>query len=226
VDAELIDTHVVNELQRYLGDFEAWRDQLQTGYASERQRLEREQGTALSSYEDQEKACERTDRLASVASNDSEAQAALRIAAQAHEELVRRQTHLEAVRAALEEVPDEVPADAMFDFYNELSAAVHGRLDGANTISRVNDALKDIFEAFIISPPSPDSPGTCVTPIARTERTLSEELTRVVTGDEHHKWIKDSRQGELGRIVDPTAEITPPLRKIQAPSAQLANAQL
>ena len=55
IDAELIDTHVVNELQRYLGDFEAWRDQLTSGYASERQRLERELATAVDSCEEQER---------------------------------------------------------------------------------------------------------------------------------------------------------------------------
>ena len=47
IDAELIDAHVVNELQRYLGDFEAWQEQLQTGYASERERLERNFPTAV-----------------------------------------------------------------------------------------------------------------------------------------------------------------------------------
>ena len=121
---------------------------------------------------------------------------------------------------ALAEVPEEAPADAMLDFYNELSAAVRGRLEGANTISRVNDAFRDVFEAFILSSYSPEySPEAteiCVVPVACTDSSLSEQLRVVCSGDEHTDWI-DSRQGELGRIVDPASKINPPLRKIHAP---------
>ena len=195
IDADLIDTHVVNELHRYLGDFDAWREQLESRLflGASAARAGSNQGGR--SFEEHERACERSDRLASVASNDSEAKAALRIAAKAQEELERRQRRLQATREALDSVPDEAPADAMLDFYNEHSAAVRGRLDGANTISRVNDALRDVFEAFILSPPSPEAPGICVTPIARTDRALGEVLTAVTNGDEHSKWIKDPAQG-------------------------------
>jgi hypothetical protein len=44
---------------------------------------------------------------------------------------------LEAAQLALDEVLTESPADVMLDFYNELGAAVRGRLEGANTIARV-----------------------------------------------------------------------------------------
>ncbi len=152
VDAEVIDIHVVNGLQHFLGDFEAWREQLLGGYANERQRLEGEGSRALHDVAEQEQATGRADRLASLASNDSEAKAALRIAGQAQDELARRRRRLQAAEQALAEVPTEAPADAMLDFYNELSAAVRGRLEGANTLARVNEALRDLFVYFVLEP--------------------------------------------------------------------------
>ena len=152
VDAEVIDIHVVNGLQHFLGDFEAWREQLLGGYANERQRLEGEGSRALHDVAEQEQATGRADRLASLASNDSEAKAALRIAGQAQDELARRRRRLQAAEHALAEVPTEAPADAMLDFYNELSAAVRGRLEGANTLARVNEALRDLFVYFVLEP--------------------------------------------------------------------------
>jgi site-specific DNA recombinase len=214
IDAELIDTQVVNELQRYLGDFEAWRDQLESGYASERQRLERELSVAATAFEEQEQAATRADRLGSVATTDAEAQAALRIAAKAHKELELRRRRLEATQRALDEVPDQAPADAMLDFYNELSAAVRGRLAGANTIGRVNGALRDIFDAFILEPPPHvlGDEGIFVIPVLRKD------------GYEFDQWLE--RIGDLGDCIgeDEPTPITPPLRTLQAPSAQLANA--
>jgi site-specific DNA recombinase len=212
VDAELIDNHVVNELQRYLGDFEAWRDQLTSGYASERQRLEREVSNALGSCEEQELACERADRLGSVATTDSEAKAALRIAAKAHEELERRRRRLDATQHALDEVPSEAPADAMLDFYNALGEAVRGRLEAAHTLARVNDALRDIFSGFtLISPPHDLGEGILVVPTLRRDRTetRSPELAWITGPDSWREFRGD-----------------PPLRTLHAPSPQLANAQL
>jgi hypothetical protein len=211
VDAELIDTHVFNGLQNYLGDFEAWRDQLLSGYASERQRLERELCTAVESCEQQERDCEKADRLGSVATTDSEAKAALRIAAKAHDELERQQRRLKATQQALDQVPTEAPADQMLDFYNELSAAIRGRLEGANTIARINDALRDVFAFFMVEdhprhPGIPPYDGIIVTPLLRT----SDGVVRGAPD---------------GFVINPDEQITPPLRKLHAPSRQLTNAQ-
>ena len=213
IDAELIDTHVVNELQRYLGDFEAWREQLQTGYASERERLERELSTAVDSCSEQERICERFERAIGLAEDETQTKVAMRAAARAEEDLARERTRLEAVRRALEEVPEEAPADAMLDFYNELSAAVRGRLEGANTISRVNDALRDVFEAFILEPPPhPLGEGIFVIPILRKD------------GPPTAEWL--DRSGDLGRCIteDEVEPIAPPLRTLHAPSGQSGNA--
>jgi hypothetical protein len=36
----------------------------------------------------------------------------------------------------------------LLDFYNALGRAVRGRLDGADSMLTVNDALRDTFERF------------------------------------------------------------------------------
>jgi site-specific DNA recombinase len=219
IDAELIDAHVVNSLQRYLGDFELWRDQLLAGYASERQRLERELANAVDQFNEQERATERADRLGAIATNEAEAQAALRIAAKAHQELERREARLDATQRALDGVPSEAPADAMFDFYSELGAAVRGRLEGAHTLARVNDALRDLFACFVLEPP-PRGEGIIVRPLLRAD--LDEgrdglDLSRWIT-DEFPDEVLELARSELG--LDP--RISPPLRQIKAPEGNRA----
>jgi hypothetical protein len=211
IDAELIDTHVVNELHRYLGDFETWRDQLLSGYANERERIQREVDAARADLDEQEARARRADGFIALAEDESEAKAAMRAAANAEEERERRGLRLAAAERALEEVPNEAPADAMLDFYNELSAAVRGRLAGANTIARVNDALRDMFMAFILEPPPhPLDEGVFVIPVLRME------------GLTPQAWLE--RGGDLGECIADDA-IRPPLRALHAPSAELANAQ-
>ena len=49
---------------------------------------------------------------------------------------------------ALEAIPTEAPVDAMLDFYNKLSAAIRGRMEGPTHLHGINDALRDLFEGF------------------------------------------------------------------------------
>jgi hypothetical protein len=109
----------------------------------------------------------------------------------------------------------------MSDFYSELGAAVRGRLAGANTLARVNDALRDTFEAFILEPPPhPLGDGICITPILHFDR--FQQLGG--DWDKLRDWIKAI--GDIGSSATADDErITPPLRKLHAPSAELANAQ-
>jgi hypothetical protein len=93
----------------------------------------------------------------------------------------------------------------MLDFYNELSDAIRGRLAGADTLARVNDALKDIFQAFVLDPPGehPLGEGTFVIPVLRPSGEEIEELARCV-----------AIAGDLGRCVTQVEPITPPLRTL------------
>ncbi len=208
VDAELVDAHVVNGLGAYLGDFEAWRDRLTTGYASERIRLEREVAKAEEYLAEGERIAAKRDRLPDLAEDEGEMREALRLVREGKEERDRRAARLEAARRALDEVPTEAPADAMLDFYNELGEAVRGRLDGANTLSRVNDALRDLFFGFVLEAPGthPDGDGIRVTPVLAADRAVPDAWwDRVVEHADDH----------------PT---TPPLRRIEVPSSLPADA--
>jgi site-specific DNA recombinase len=204
VDAEAVDRHVADALERYLGDFEAWRDQLARGYSSERERLGREIESALADLAEQERSCERAERLPALAEDDAQAQVALRAAAHEQAELDRRRTRLEAARTALAEVPDQAPEDAMLDYYNELSEAIRGRLVGADTIARVNDALHDCFQAFVLTPPPHllGDEGTMIVPVPHARGSGSPT-----------RWSP-----KLERAM-PDDAATPPLRATSAGSA-------
>ena len=94
----------------------------------------------------------------------------------------------------------------MLDFYNELGAAIRGRLEGANTMSRVNDALRDVFEVFILEPPphSLGEEGVQGVPVLQPGA-ASPWSARV-----EHATEKDA---------------TPPLRALHAPCPPPVNAQ-
>ena len=132
-NAQLVDTHVVNELQRYLGDFERWQEQLLVGYASDRDRLEREVAGAQAEVEEADRKRDRAERAVGSAEDDAQTQAAMRGAAHWAADAEQARTRLRAAEEALDAVPTEAPADSMLDFYNELGEAIRGRLAGADT---------------------------------------------------------------------------------------------
>jgi DNA invertase Pin-like site-specific DNA recombinase len=214
IDAELVDTHAIAYLQRFLGDFETWHEQFLSGYASQRARLRREVSEAADDLTEQERICERTDRAIGLAETDGDARAAMRAAAGAHQELERRQRRVEAVQDALDGVPDEAPTDAMLDFFNELGAAIRGRLDGANTVARINDALRDIFSSFILEgPPHPEGDeGVFVVPVLNMGAPPVVQSIEVTAPNGDWLWVEP-------------APIAPPLKGTRLPSPQLANAQ-
>jgi hypothetical protein len=121
---------------------------------------------------------------------------------------------LPGCRSSYSAIPPEIEFFSLLDFYNELGAAVRGRLEGANTIARVNDALRDVFEVFVLEPPPHVlGEGIFVIPVLR------------VDGHTIPEWLDGC--GDLGRcITEHVSElepITPPLRRIHAPSPELAN---
>jgi site-specific DNA recombinase len=214
IDAELVDEHVVDELQEYLGDFEAWQEQILSGYQNERDRMQHELEKAHADVAEQEKIVTKRSRLPDVAEDDGQMREALRLVREAGEELERRQDRLRAAQSALEAVPTEAPTDAMLDFYNELSQAVRGRLAGADTVARVNEALRDLFDEFRIYPPSTNlfpGGGITIQPILREREPGPTDLVQVT--EERTTWWR------------PTKPAEPPLRKLHAPSAEMADSQ-
>jgi hypothetical protein len=205
IDAELVDTHVINGLQRYLGDFEAWLEQLLSGYASERHRLGRDLRNALRNCEEQERICERIDRAIGLAETDAEAKAAMRAAGAAHEELERRQRRSRAAQDALDGVPQRSTGRCHARLLQRAERRDPRQTGGGRHTRRVNDALKDIFQAFVLDPPGehPLGEGTFVIPVLRPSGEEIEELARCV-----------AIAGDLGRCVTQVEPITPPLRTL------------
>jgi hypothetical protein len=202
IDAEQVDTHVVNSLDRYLGDVEQWREQAVSGYDSQRNRITREVEAGRDDLAKQDRVCARFERLAAEAEDDDEARTALRLAAKAEAERERIKRRLAAAEDALEAIPNEAPVDAMLDFYNELTAAIRGRMEGADTLARINDALRDLFECFYLDT-RPE--GIFILPVLSKGRIEGPQTV-----------ASYAAEGE---------EITPPLQALRAPSAELANTQ-
>jgi hypothetical protein len=180
VDAELADAAVINRLDGYLGDFEAWRAEIEAGRDGEIERIEGEVERAEAALKTSEAAvsaiaADYERRL--VGGDQAGADEAMRLLTQKREETERAQVRLEATRDAFAtEEAREVSADALLDFYNALAKAVSGRLDGADSMLRVNDALRDTFERFgLASTPH----GVLVRPVlsAATAERISPTLS-------------------------------------------------
>ncbi len=230
VDAEAIDTGVINQLDSYLGDFERWREQILSGYDNERERLRREVAKAERDVGEQEKICAKRCRLPDVAEDGGEMQVALRLIREAEEELGRRQNRLRAAQGALGAVPTEAPADAMLDFYNELRDAVRGRLAGANTMARINEALRDIFSCFTIEVNSANRAGNfdsiVVVPLVPPPSVdIAGDFSSVSAADRDAIREYANEAADRAFVVDPDERISPALKPLHVPSAQSANSQ-
>lgn len=206
VDATLIDAAVISELGRYLGDMEAWTDQILAGHEAERTKLAREVDRAQVELDQRDTLIAKLEadyERCVAAGDDADAATALSIVTRRRDERDGYERRLQAARDAADAVPDDVPTDAMLDFYNAFSAAIKGRLNEAgDSIARVNDALKDLFECFYLDT-RPD--GVAVRPIL-----LNRDFATVQS---------------MYSIVTEDDEFAPPLRAIAAPSPELTNAQ-
>ena len=131
---------------------------------------------------------------------------------------------------------EKVPGDGtdkprfrLADFHNELQAALKGRLDGANTIARVNDALRDIFESFVLAPASQKFVGVARRTDENGETKIASRLSRyqlsgegiqvtpILRTDSYLEIVEQAT--ELGSLVTDDEELRPPLRTITAPAA-------
>jgi hypothetical protein len=178
---------------------------------------------------------------------EAKAEIVLGILQRRREERERAEARSQAARDALASIPEEAPADSMLDFYNSLAGAVRGRLDGADTMLKVRDALADLFQHFDLSP-TPE--GILIRPVLS-----ADTAERILAGVED--WPEDGlrfghaeleREPHLGALIgfaEPEeaalledadfeaqplmarerAPIVPPLRPIHAPSGLLEVSQ-
>jgi hypothetical protein len=138
ISAEVVDRAVIANLDRLVIDFEAWRRQIDDAHAAERNRLARDVEHAAGEVAELERATTLIEAKWEQATLDGDERGAasiLRILRRREGDLDRARRRLEAHRDALAGVPEEAPADAMLDFYSALSAAVRGRIEGADSLA-------------------------------------------------------------------------------------------
>jgi hypothetical protein len=97
----------------------------------------------------------------------------------------------------------------MLDFYNELGDAVRGRLEGASTIARVNDALRDIFSAFVLGIPS-------FSGLPRPDEYPEGSISVAPFLPPSHPPSANADRGWF--VADPDERISPPLRTLPIPA--------
>ena len=147
VDAEVVDTAVMERLADLLPDFAIWIGQIEDRHADERGRFarlvdeaERDRGRARADVDRHER---RYRDL--VARDDPHADLALEFVAGARRDLADAETRLEATRDALDSIPSEAPRNALLDFALDLREAIAGKVASSQSVSDVNRVLIEHF---------------------------------------------------------------------------------
>ncbi len=154
-DAEIVDAAVIEGLDGLLVDFDAWRAQLTSGHAAERERIAHEVQRAERDHDAQASQMAKVEAKWTAyiaADDDARADAVLPMVEREREALVQSERRLTAARDALASVPTEAPTDAMLDFANALREAIRGRVDPSASLVKVNQALRSLFTAFELTP--------------------------------------------------------------------------
>jgi DNA invertase Pin-like site-specific DNA recombinase len=153
LDAALVDAWVVEKLPELLSDFNAWRERLMDRHATDRERLEGEVATAEESLVATARGVMPIEqKWASYVEQgrDRDAEMVLPILQRKRDEVAMAERRLQAARDALASVPENAPVDAMLDWISALRNAIAGRLDDTGSMYEVNQALRELFDAFLL----------------------------------------------------------------------------
>jgi len=228
VSAELVDAALVAELDRLLIDFDAWRDQIETGQSDERARIRAELERAERDRDEQERRYDAVQRRWAdyvAAGDDSKADLVIGTVERERDALVQAERRLTATQDALDSIPEHADSDALLDFGNALKAAVRGRLGEANgSMEAVNRGLCEVFHSFILRDESwwgtengtvvwdhPTRRGVTIAPVVRLEIAQSlgdAELPWVVSADDEApplRWLTVPGENPRG-APDPQPE--------------------
>jgi DNA invertase Pin-like site-specific DNA recombinase len=154
VDAELVDTAVMERLHDLLPDFEGWITQIEDRHADERGRLadlvdqaERDRDKHAATVGKHE----RQYRRHVDAGNDTKADLASEFVEEARRDLADAETRLTATRDALATVPVEAPRGRLLDFAVDLRDTIAGKTANARSVEDVNRILLESFDCFAIA---------------------------------------------------------------------------
>jgi hypothetical protein len=106
IDAQLVDAAVVNRLDGYLGDFEAWCAEIEAGREGKVRRLRREVEAALAQHAREERAARAIEadyERRVVAGDEGGADEAMRILARRRNEVMRAEIRISASTGARED---------------------------------------------------------------------------------------------------------------------------
>ena len=151
VDAEIVDAGVIEELDRLLIDFDAWRQRIEHGHLAEGQRLAQEVERARADHAELTRTADLAHRawLRYLERDDGSADAVLPAVQSAQADADAAQRRLQAAQAAYASIPAHADTDALLDFANDLREAIRGKLDRANgAMAAVNAALREVFAGF------------------------------------------------------------------------------
>ncbi|MFP5361388.1 MAG: recombinase family protein [Thermoleophilia bacterium] len=156
INAEIVDAAVMDEdegLPNLLLDYDAWRQQIEDGYAADRRRLAEEVARGQRDHDAQAHKTAAVERKWGeyIASGDNhKADLVLPMVERERQACVESERRLQAARDALASVPPKAPSDAMLDFQNTFRGWVNKRVDMAAPIAEINQALRELFSAFQI----------------------------------------------------------------------------
>ena len=149
VDAEAVDTAVLENLPKLMPRFDEWIRQIEDRHAAERDRLQQARDQAIADLDAQRRKLERIEDnyLSLDADEQEQLRGALERVRAEHE---RSEIRVQATTDALASVPEDVAADRLLDFATTLRSVIAGRLDGDHSVGELNRALAELFASFTI----------------------------------------------------------------------------
>jgi hypothetical protein len=209
IDAAVVDAAVINNLTKFLGDVDGWRERLVSDRAAERTRMTGEVERATAALADEERRVQRQSEQWERwldAGDDTKADAVLEV-------LERRRADRDRARIRLQAATDayttagattDEPVDAMLDFYNALRKELAGRVEGAGgNVKRLNACLRDYFERVELR----ETDGGCIV----IRPVLSDEATARIVGNTDTDYLMlSARRPPVRPIATTGAPVTNP----------------
>ena len=204
VDAEVVDAAFIRHLESFFVDFDGWLANVTRERATDRATVEksiRAERGRLADVNRQRDAL--ADRYAVLldSGDEVEARACAHAMERRREEAAQVEHRLRELEATLDALGDEddVPVDAMLDFYNRLSEAVRGRL-AQDEVAEVNRGLREVLDRVEL-----DACELSLGPCISVWPVLRDEVAAIAGAFE-----------EPALIEGPQPPIVPPLERVTA----------
>jgi hypothetical protein len=157
-DAELVERAVLDHLRDIFIDFDAWLEGVTEHRSHQRADLEE----ALDAIGSERRKLDRREQRVRRDYRRATSDTASRVLIEEVEQVEREREQLDAEELAVKEALDgtsrEAAADALLDFWNELSAAIRERVCESGSVRDANEALRERFAAIFVRSPEGGPP--------------------------------------------------------------------